>query len=280
MSIIEPFTFQKVTAFKERMELGNKLNEVIDFINQGVVNISNITGSVTGHIITFTFYMTDGSTHTFNFDLNDFITSSELTTILTDYALDNSVVKLSGVQTIDDVKTFNDSPVIPDTPLTEHSAINQTWAENVAYQDDTVNNLIHKEGAETVTGNKNFTGTNKFRIIDITNQGNVILMESGLSSGDIPTVNVSHEIPVKRMDNTLSHFLQFQTNGTTGDGYARLIARNYNTSHTANLYAKATSTEEYLTGSYRTFNVSQAQGGTTYDDDIVTIKTLKNLGLI
>lgn len=32
---IEPFKFQQCTAFKERYQLGNKLNEVIDYLNNG-----------------------------------------------------------------------------------------------------------------------------------------------------------------------------------------------------------------------------------------------------
>lgn len=46
--------------------------------------------------------------------------------------------------------------LVNDTPASVHNAINQEWAENVAYQDDTVNNIVHKESAETVMGEKTF----------------------------------------------------------------------------------------------------------------------------
>lgn len=41
MTIIEPYDFQKTTAFKERLELGNKINEIIENMNIGSL-ISNI----------------------------------------------------------------------------------------------------------------------------------------------------------------------------------------------------------------------------------------------
>lgn len=113
--------------------------------------ISSVTGTVSGGNLTITFYMTDGSSHAFTCPLSGMASEAYVD------GLDAQNVKLTGAQTVGGVKTFSDSPVVPDAPATEHSAVNQDWAENVAYPDDTVNNLIHKEGNETITGTKTFT---------------------------------------------------------------------------------------------------------------------------
>ena len=85
--------------------------------------------------MTVTFYMTDGSSHAFTCPLTGFVT-------------------LDTEQIFTAKKIFSVSPEVPDVPANEHSAINQDWAENAAYADDTVNNLIHKEGNERITGTK------------------------------------------------------------------------------------------------------------------------------
>jgi hypothetical protein len=77
--------------------------------------ISSIAGSISGTNLTITIYMTDGSSHAFTTPLNGIATENYVDT--------------------------KDLQV-------------QDWAENVAYEDDTVNNLLHKEGNETVKGVK------------------------------------------------------------------------------------------------------------------------------
>lgn len=110
--------------------------------------ISSIAGSISGTNLIITIYMTDGSSHAFTTPLNGIATENYVDT------KDAQNVKLTGVQTVGGVKTFSDSPVVPDTPATEHSAVNQDWAENVVYDNDTINNLLHKEGDEIFTGTK------------------------------------------------------------------------------------------------------------------------------
>lgn len=113
-----------------------------------VTGISSVTGNVAGGNLTITFYFTNGTSHSFTCALTGMATTSYVD------GLDAQNVKLTGAQTVGGVKTFSDSPVVPTTPGTTVSAVNQDWAENVVYEDDTVNNLLHKEGSEVITGNK------------------------------------------------------------------------------------------------------------------------------
>ena len=71
------------------------------------------------------------------------------------YALAN-MVSTSGAQTITDVKTFSSSPVVPTTPGTTTSAVNQAYVESTV---DGVNDILHKSGNESFTGQKTHTGT-------------------------------------------------------------------------------------------------------------------------
>lgn len=116
-------------------------------------DITSITGSVSAGNLTITINLSDGSSHTVSTPLTGMATETYVD------ALDAQNVKITGAQTIAGVKTFSSSPAVPDTPGTVHSAVNQDWVENVAYQDDTVNNLVHKENPEYIKGNKTFQGT-------------------------------------------------------------------------------------------------------------------------
>ena len=35
MVIIQPFDYEKITAFKERVQIVNKVNEIIEYLNEG-----------------------------------------------------------------------------------------------------------------------------------------------------------------------------------------------------------------------------------------------------
>ena len=117
-----------------------------------VTGISSVTGNVSGGNLTITFYFSNGTTHSFTCPLSGMASEAYVD------GLDAQNVKLTGAQSVAGVKTFTDSPVVPTTPGTTVSAVNQDWAENVAYVDDTVNNLLHKEGTEIITGDKMFAG--------------------------------------------------------------------------------------------------------------------------
>ena len=114
--------------------------------------ISSVAGAVSGGNLTITFYMTDGSSHAFTTPLTGMATETYVN------GLDAQNVKLTGAQTVAGTKTFSDSPVVPDTPATEHCAVNQDWADNSAYSDDTVNNLLHKSGNEVKNGHLTLNG--------------------------------------------------------------------------------------------------------------------------
>lgn len=118
-----------------------------------VTGISSVTGNVSGGNLTITFYFSNGTTHSFTCPLAGMASEAYVD------AKDAQNVKLTGAQSVAGVKTFTDSPVVPTTPGTTVSAVNQDWAENAAYLDDTVNNLVHKEGNEIIKGEKTFNTT-------------------------------------------------------------------------------------------------------------------------
>ena len=62
------------------------------------------------------------------------------------------------VNSLEDGAEWSTGIKVADIPANEHNAVNQTWVENVAYSDDTVNNLIHKEGTEDSKGVKYHEG--------------------------------------------------------------------------------------------------------------------------
>lgn len=160
--VIVPFTFIRSTAFKERVELADKLNEVIAVLNQYPVTITDITMTTNNGTFTTTFYMSDGSTKSYTYTLEDYVTNSALATILSDYATkfyvdgkDEQNVKLTGAQSINGVKTFNDSPIVPNDP-SMYGAVNNAYVNDST---DGVNNIVHKSGTETISGTKYFTSS-------------------------------------------------------------------------------------------------------------------------
>lgn len=164
-----------------------KMRDDIARIAANAAGIQDITLTTTATGWKFTFTLTDGTSYVFPLDTTGYITDAELAAALADYytkteidnafanyytktetdsalgakADDSAVVKLTGNQTVAGIKTFSSSPVVPDTPATEHSAVAQTWAENAAYEDDTVNNLLHKESNEKIGGTKEIIGNVK-----------------------------------------------------------------------------------------------------------------------
>ena len=187
-----------------------------------VTGISSVTGNVTGGNLTITFYFTNGTTHSFTCALTGMATTSYVN------GLDAQNVKLTGAQTVEGVKTFSDSPVVPDTPATEHSAVNQDWAENVVYQDDTVNNLVHKEGEEFIGGRKKFTNS-----MEIRTNGEVPFdyVETDIDITD-PTYKVMWGTIVYDTNNVFIGGIGFEVNT---DGRTRFFAQVRNADGTAKI---------------------------------------------
>lgn len=74
-------------------------------------------------------------------------------TSLNSKANDNTVVKLSGAQTISDIKTFNDSPVVP-------TATNDNQAANLGnVKSQITSSCVTLTGDQSIAGTKDFTGT-------------------------------------------------------------------------------------------------------------------------
>lgn len=103
--------------------------------------ISSVAGTVSGGNLTITFYMSDGSSHAFTCPLNGMASESYVDT------KDAQNVKLTGAQSIADVKTFTDSPVVPTVP-TPLGAVNSVYVDDPT---EGVNNILHKSGVEVFT---------------------------------------------------------------------------------------------------------------------------------
>ena len=71
-------------------------------------------------------------------------------------------VKLSGNQTIEDIKTYVKSPIVPNPPSgdTSTKAANTNWISQTG--NDAPNNLVHKSGNETIDGSKTWVKTQIF----------------------------------------------------------------------------------------------------------------------
>lgn len=113
-----------------------------------VTGISSVTGNVSGGNLTITFYFSNGTTHSFTCPLAGMASEAYVD------AKDAQNVKLTGDQSIDGIKSFNTSPIVPDTPNGFTSAVNVNYVDNSVYMDDTVNNIVHKDGYEKITGVK------------------------------------------------------------------------------------------------------------------------------
>lgn len=198
---------------------------------------------------------------------------------------DDAVVKLTGAQTKNGVLTLSDSPIVPDTPATEHSAINQIWAENAAHADDTVNNLLHKEGPETITEVKTV------KMLHPDENSNIYTLLGGYNGISVeddrltdrtsnPSVNISRALTrLVELNGNLGYSTITTNINANGDRYMRMQI------HTGTKFIEISIRHDGATGADygycpQRITSSTSLSGTTYDNDIVTIKTLKELGLI
>lgn len=98
---------------------------------------------------------------------------------ITDGALDSTVVKLTGAQTVGGVKTFSNQPVVP-TPTTSGAAANKGYVDGL----DTAN--VKLTGAQTVAGTKTFSSPpvvpTPAGSTDATNKSYVDTADSGLQT--------------------------------------------------------------------------------------------------
>ena len=139
--------------------------------------------------------------------------------------------------------------------------------------------VVHTVNAETVNGLKTFTG-------DLTTMlscasGIRIQIKHNEMDGTIPSADQSCYIMFSgKNDNYVRGSVGYGVN-TTGDGYMYLSARRYNNAGTKTFrFVSANNGDGYATTPIRITSSAQVSGNTTYDDDIVTIGTLKKLGLI
>ena len=80
---------------------------------------------------------------------------SNITSLGTNKADDNAVVKLTGDQTISGTKTFSASPTVPTTPAVGSSAVNSAYVNDGTGTYS--NNIVHKSNTEIINGSKYFT---------------------------------------------------------------------------------------------------------------------------
>ena len=130
MVIVEPFTFIRTTAFKERMQLAEKINEIIDAIYPiDPETINDIDARLDA------------------LELADTTISGRITT------LDAQNVKIATEQTITGKKILTNVAndiIVKDAPSGTHSAVNVTYVSKT----DGTNNLLHTAGVETINALK------------------------------------------------------------------------------------------------------------------------------
>lgn len=168
MVTIQPFEYEKTTAFKERVQIANKVNEIINLFNEldieSKINVFNeeiviINGKITE--INNALNEVNTAVNTVE-GYNTRLTSVENESISLDARLDNlenkdlENVKLSGNQTIEGIKTYTKSPIVPNPPSgdTSTKAVNTNWISQTG--DNSPNNLIHKTGNEVKRGKLTF----------------------------------------------------------------------------------------------------------------------------
>lgn len=178
MVTIQPFQYEKTTAFKERVQIANKVNEIISLFNEldieSKINIFNEEiVIINGKITEINNALNEVNTAVTTVEgYNTRLTSVENESISLDARLDNiepvvssntakigvlekkdlENVKLSGNQTIENIKTFSNSPIVPNPPSgdTSTKAVNANWISQTG--DSAPNNLLHKTGDETKSG--------------------------------------------------------------------------------------------------------------------------------
>lgn len=180
MVTIQPFEYEKTTAFKERVQIANKVNEIISLFNEldieSKINIFNEEiAIINGKITEINNALNEVNTAVNTVEgYNARLTSVENESISLDARLDNiepvvssntakigvlenkdlENVKLSGNQTIENIKTFSNSPIVPNPPSgdTSTKAVNTNWISQTG--DNAPNNLMHKISDETFLGIK------------------------------------------------------------------------------------------------------------------------------
>lgn len=158
MVIIEPYRWIKSTAIKERLDLANKLNEIIEAIAPiDPDTINDINARLDALVLADT-------------SISDRITT-----------LDAKNVKTDTEQTITGKKIMinanNDIRVL-DTPLDTHKAVNVTYVAKT----DGSNNIVHTSANENIAGIKTFTTSNGLRATSQNNYNSILLQSKGLSN--------------------------------------------------------------------------------------------------
>ena len=171
---------------------------------------------------------------------------------------------------------------VADTPANEHNAVNQTWVENVAYEDDTVNNITHKEGTEIITGTKKLVAQD-----DALFKARFFAISPAYETDNVPSVqaqsrtivwtdeNLTKELCVMgyiQRINLQDEFMLAMTNryGISGDVRFQIISKykdNGDSTYSKVSYALCPDRNSSTVSDYA-------------NNEVVTINVLKKLGLI
>lgn len=189
MVIIQPFQYEKTTAFKERVQIANKVNEIISLfneldieskinifneeiaiintkiteINKALNDVNNAVNTVEGYNTRLTSVENESISLDARLDNIEPVVSSNTAKIGVLETKDLENVKLSGNQTIEDIKTYTKSPIVPNPPSgdTSTKAVNTNWISQSG--NNAPNNLIHKIGNEVfISGTKLFDRSSLF----------------------------------------------------------------------------------------------------------------------
>lgn len=145
--------------------------------------------------------------------------------------IENALTRIVSLETADsnNVKKTGTSIVtgtleVPTTPPTPTSAVNSAYVNDAS---DGVNNIVHKSGAETITGNKTFAGTSTFSLVNPSST--VPYINQTFASGRYQKIcgfqYLANLIIIMELNATDGTHASFQVNGGgtqdefTGEGY-------------------------------------------------------------
>lgn len=241
MVTIQPFEYEKTTAFKERVQIANKVNELIGLFNEldieSKINIFNEEIAIINTKITEINKALNDVNNAVNTveGYNTRLTSVENESISLDARLDNiepvvssntakigvlenkdlENMKLSGNQTIEDIKTYVKSPIVPNPPSgdTSTKAVNTNWISQTG--NNAPNNLIHKSGNETRQGTLTFTSNDP-----------IIIKSNDVWAGPTTTFYLKRSLLIIDVnDNVVSEY--YPTHDINGTNHTQICTKAY-----------------------------------------------------
>lgn len=200
--------------------------------------------------------------------------------------IQNKPTTVSGYGITDAIKTSGDQSISgklsasdPASGATDGTLTTANWISQTG--DSSPNNLVHRSGNETILGVKNFDLSQTY-LWGLNVGGNGIL----LASADMRTYstrkygtdtgNMANIYMYDGNDTILGHIRCRLYN----DNVRLRVASSDGTNNAIAELITYSNGDVCMIAPFRVSSLAQVSGNTTYDNDVVTIKTLKNLGLI